>query len=398
MAQSADWLVTQADLLPPVRQLLGSEQADIVSWEIQPIAYAHISDTMANLRRVMGTAILNEKRIPWSLVLKILRPLPDAFVQYVTELFTLSAAEVGLVTEGWLWDREASAYASLLADLPGNLRAPRCFGVVEPAQDVRWLWLEDVANIKSYPWSLDDFSQAARALGTFNGAYLADRPLPAASWLNHRWVRIWSTLTTRVAVQVLQRSDTWQQPAIRRAFPAARADRLLQLADDVPHLLDQLDTLPPTLCHHDAFCLNLLRCRTTSQETAFVAIDWAYVGIGRIGEDVGHLLAASLLWNEADIRHVPALEDAIFEGYLAGLRDVGWRGDPLLARQGFALSAVARWGLHAPRLYETPGSVYDFVAPRNDVSSVDEIIAQRAAVSSYLLNLADRTRIEPGPP
>ena len=339
----------------PVRALLGCPTAEILNWEAKPIGYAHINNSTGGILRVSGRARVREGSTAWSLVLKILQAPAETWVQRAAEVLGWSPEEAALYREGWLWDREARAYSSLLADLRGRLRAPACFGVAQPSAHARWLWLEDVGDADEHAWSLDTFAEAARALGSFNGAYLVERSLPSASWLNRRWLRIWSTTSVPVAIRLIRRPDTWEQPAIRRAFPIPAAERLLRLSGEVAELLDVLDRLPRTLCHHDAFRPNLL-VRRAGPGAAFRAVDWGFMGTGAIGEDAGQLLGASLLWNVADPARAADLEDAIFEGYLDGLRDSGWAGDFNLARRGFALAAVVRWGIHAPRLYEAPGS------------------------------------------
>src|SRR5207237_402832 len=80
--------------------------------------------------------------------------------------------------------REALAYASgLLDDLPGGIAAPRCFAVEERTDESCWLWLEEVGDRHGSRWPLSQYARAARALGRFNGAYLAGRALPAYPWL-----------------------------------------------------------------------------------------------------------------------------------------------------------------------------------------------------------------------
>jgi hypothetical protein len=76
VSQSANLLVTQADLVPPVRRLLGSERADVLTWEVQPIGYAAVSLADRSLFRVTGHAQDHGQALPWTLILKVLRPPP----------------------------------------------------------------------------------------------------------------------------------------------------------------------------------------------------------------------------------------------------------------------------------------------------------------------------------
>jgi hypothetical protein len=74
-----------------------------------------------------------------------------------------------------------------------------------------------------------------------------------------------------------------------------------------------------------------------------VAIDWGYVGIGSIGEDLACLVGASALWFHAPSVQLAELDEVAFDGYVRGLRDVGWRGDSRQARLGYAVTATLRF-------------------------------------------------------
>jgi hypothetical protein len=104
-----------------------------------------------------------------------------------------------------------------------------------------------------------------------------------------------------------------------------------------------LDRLPQTLVHGDADRRNLFARRGPAGDET-VAIDWAFTGVAAVGEELVNLVAASVLWFQADAAALPALADRCLEGYAAGLADAGWRGDPRLARVGFAVGAALRYG------------------------------------------------------
>jgi hypothetical protein len=87
------------------------------------------------------------------------------------------------------------------------------------------------------------------------------------------------------------------------------------------------------LCHHDSWSRNLFaRQRDGREET--VAVDSATVGPGPIGSDCGMLLSVSMFFGDLDPAIVARAEPAVFEAYLAGLREAGWHGDARLARFG----------------------------------------------------------------
>jgi hypothetical protein len=70
-----------------------------------------------------------------------------------------------------------------------------------------------------------------------------------------------------------------------------------------------------------------------------VAIDWAYIGFGRIGEDAGILMSNGLELLDVAGSQAKALDENVFSGYLDGLHDAGWQGDARLARLGYAVPA-----------------------------------------------------------
>jgi hypothetical protein len=45
-------------------------------------------------------------------------------------------------------------------------------------------------------------------------------------------------------------------------------------------------------------------------------------------------------YNEVDLAQARALEDIVFEGYLEGLRDAGWRGNPRQVRLGYTAGSL----------------------------------------------------------
>ncbi len=85
-----------------------------------------------------------------------------------------------------------------------------------------------------------------------------------------------------------------------------------------------------------------------------MAIDWEFFGLGVIGEDLGPLVAGSVAFMEAPAEECRSLEAAVLDGYVSGLRDSGWDGDPHVVRTGYAASTVLRYGLGALRVALPP--------------------------------------------
>src|SRR5260370_42642660 len=67
--------------------------------------------------------------------------------------------------------------------MPGGVRGPRCYNIVEHADSSVWLWLEDLKEIYGPRWPLEQYARSAQRLGQMNGDYLAGLLLPSYPWL-----------------------------------------------------------------------------------------------------------------------------------------------------------------------------------------------------------------------
>jgi len=329
---SADCLHTldRSAITPLVRRVMHSPTVGVSDWSVYPI---HSGDGEGlGVYRFAGTGEDGGQPVGWSLVLK-------AFG---------APAEGGEEGDWNYWKREAMAYRSgLLDDLAGGIAAPRCLAVEELADGIVRLWLEDVALANDVPWSLDRYALAARHLGQFNGAYLVERPLPDAPWLSANWLRGWVG-ANEAAMDHLKR--VLQHPLVQQVYPEEVATSFLRLWTERELFLERLDHLPHTLCHLDAFRRNLLDRRSSDGSRQTLALDWAFVGKGTLGEELGPLIQASMEFFEAEGIAAQELEEATFQGYLDGLTDAGWRGDPRVVRFGYAASTALRYGVGTVRL------------------------------------------------
>ena len=158
-------------------------------------------------------------------------------------------------------------------------------------------------------------------------------------------------------------------------------------------LLDAFDRLPQTLCHHDAFRRNLFVRHSADGRDQTVAVDWAFVGTGTIGEEIVTLVQTSLFFLEVDLAKAPELDEIVFEGYLEGLRDAGWRGDPRMVRFGYtaasALRGVSGMGAAIPFLLDE--SRYGRME-RELGRPIEEMMNFFAETVRLMLNLADEAR------
>jgi hypothetical protein len=371
--------VDQATLIPFVCAVVGNETAVVVDWAIAPVAGGATQDTgrTYGLYRFTGTAQVQDKIVPWSLILKA----------------RAGSLKVSQEPTSWgYWKREVLAYQSgLLADLPGNIVAPRCYGVVEYPGEEFWIWLEDIPAEPESIWSLERYGLAARHLGQFNGAYLVGQPLPEKAWLSSGRVREW---LDRCEPVLRDLPDLSQHPLAQRWFEGDSVERTLRLWREQAAFLKVLDGLPRSLCHHDAFRRNLISRRRPEGHEQTVAIDWEIVGTGAIGEEIATLVGVSLQFLEFPMSQAHELDAIVFESYISGLRDAGWTGDECLVRFGFAATAALFIGVGAAGIFLKAFLSDDGEAICEKIfgCTLKYLADQYAVLQDYLLDLGDEAR------
>jgi hypothetical protein len=377
-----------AELTEVARRALDSDGADIVAWQVNALRYDCTTPSSSGVYRVAGTAIEGGQTLPWSAVLKVLRS-PAGMTTTTGAVIPRDLPDNPSLFS--YWKREALAYgAGALADLPGGLTAPRCYGVTAPGDGTLWIWQEDLAEGADSCWSLDQYHLAARCLGRFNGAYLAGLPLPGYPWLARGWLRSWLALPAARMMQRIERSRAWEHPAVGCAFPPSLAGRLRGLWAERERLLTALESLPHVSCHRDAFRPNLFIRPRHDGTDEIVAIDWAFAGAGPVGEEIAPLIAMQPAGGKEGFAPWQ-LEGPAFEGYLRGLHEAGWRGDPGLVRFGYAASAALRYTL--PTVIEVITDLCDerrhaAVEARRGMP-FQRAVEQQVVLTEFLLDLAD---------
>ncbi|HZQ99304.1 MAG TPA: hypothetical protein VFC93_10870 [Chloroflexota bacterium] len=356
------------------RAALGEPHASLGGWEAVPLRGERGAlDVARSLMLVRGVARVGREERPWSAVLKT------------------SAPAAGQEDPGGIgyWKREALLYRSgALDDLPAGLRPVRCYGVDEPGERVVWLWLEHVREEGDPDWPLARWGLAARHLGRFNGAFLVGRPLPRREWLGGRRLRTWLAHHHVLVERIAAAPDN---PAVRHWWPRPVVDGVLRLWAEREAFLDALERLPQTLCHGDAIRRNLFARRTADGGEETVAIDWEFAGHFAPGEEVGQTLSVASAFYDVAPADLPALDEALFAGYLAGLRDVGWRGDERPVRFAYAAHAALRNAFNA--VGATPANEAGRAgALANYGRTWEELAARRADLRPFLLGLADEAR------
>lgn len=307
-------------LTPLVRQSIQRGEAEIIDWKMEALYGG--GSLNSEIHRFSGTARDGGEILPWSLILKIIRS-PDGQDDQASLSY---------------WKREALAYRSGLLDhLPGRICAPRCFGTVEQSDLEMWLWMEEIIDESSASWSLDHYGNVARQLGQFNAAGFGKQPQFAQPWLTKGVLRAWVGDTApEIPPTILL------NPFVARVWPNDIYEWMLRVWAEHDAWIENIERQPQTFAHLDAFRRNMFSRRDQQNNLQTVMIDWAFAGSAAAGEEIAPLVAASLNFLEFDSAQAKNLDQVVFEGYLEGLRESGWHGDPRAVRTTYAVSSILR--------------------------------------------------------
>lgn len=365
-----------SELEPIVCQILNQPIVEILERHIQPLSGGAAEHTGRGfgIYRVTGTARHDNHEASWSVVAKV---------------FGASAnAEANEPAHVDYWKREMLAYQSgILLQLPGNVVAPRCYAILELPDAKYCMWLEAVHEADS-TWTIEQHQQVARHLGQFNGAYLNGHPLPEQTlWMGRGRMQVWLGMFPPDKEQLLLFSET----NLGRWLSRQSIERMMNLWQQRQSLLAAFDRLPNCFCHHDAFRRNLMLRQTENGSAETVAIDWAYTGLGKVCQEIGVTTAVNLFFMEVPATLAQELNQAVFTGYSAGLRDAGWQDNLQLARFGYTVTAALTFGLASGVIYanflQSPNGVA--IAETILGHPIDNILEQWTIILPFLLDLGD---------
>lgn len=307
----------QEVLRSAVGEAVGGRVTELMDIQRAPLDYdaflAH-----RTVSRLQGYAIADGIRVPWTMIEKRTEG-PGLASPY-------------LLDNG---SREFAAYGSGLLDAvaPG-IGAPKLYGALEDDTGGRTLWLEEIHHDGGRPLDAESIFTAARDLGGMAGRWLG-REL-TEPWYFTAWI------------------DRHSQPeaveaglaTIRRNHPDAvirLGDRLActeQLILNQSRYQTILESLPQTLCHHDAVGANIFNSQGRT-----VLIDWESVGAGPVGADLASLVFSSVRRGDARAGvMLPVVEEALVR-YATALRVEAPSVTVEEVRLGFDASVALRWKL-----------------------------------------------------
>jgi hypothetical protein len=312
------------DLIAPVRHALQVPAERVRNWHVRPLSGGF--EASSSVYHVTGDAWANDQQVSWAVILKIIRPTVDRLTQ----------------THWNYWQREADAYRSgwLQADTAG-LAAPRCYHISERADGSIWLWLEVLQDTASKPWFVTTYERVAYQLGIFSGSHRVHDTIGTEPWMSGDWLRRYVNEYGQPLTHV---PNLHTHPMLAKHFPPARAHALLHLWQHREAFLARLDRLPQVICHLDAWENNLFVTQLTPAAVRVVAVDWAFVGSGAVGQELAPLIGMSATLS-SDPGRIDVIEEAAIAAYLDGLSAHGWHGTERDVRLGYTIAMALTYGL-----------------------------------------------------
>ncbi|WP_299166870.1 phosphotransferase family protein [uncultured Arthrobacter sp.] len=310
-----------------LHESLQSAVADAVGGRVTELADVKRTDldydaflAHRTVSRLQGTAIVDGKRIQWSMIEK--------------------RTEGPLLASPYLLDngrREFDAYASgVLDDVALGIGTPRLHGKLLDPDGGMTLWLEEIRHEGSRPLDAETILAAARNLGGMGGRW-AGREL-SEPWHFTGWIdRHSQPEAVEQGLATLRRGDPGAVSRLGDRMAAAE-----QLVFRQSRYREILKTLPHTLCHHDAVGANVF-----SSAGRTVLIDWESVGAGPVGADLASLLFASVRRGDALAGVVMPIVDDALVTYAEALRAEAGNITFEEVRLGFDAAIALRWKLAA---------------------------------------------------
>jgi hypothetical protein len=350
-----------ASLRPAVAAALGCEVDWLEDVRSEALDYDAFLAHRA-VRRVRGHARVDGERRPWSLIEK------------TTE--GPGRADPYLLDNG---AREFAAYSSgLLDDLAPRVRPPRLYGCRADEDGRLVLWLEEVVHDGARPLDAASLLAAARDLGAMAGSW--HRQVPAEPWLFTGWIDRHSQPEAVPAGLAALNTDSREAVALLGSRLAAGRD----LIAAQPRVRDILESLPQTLCHHDAVGANVFVSSGTT-----VLIDWESVGPGPVGADLASLLFSSVRRGDAMASVVASVLELAVSSYTESVREQ----DPSISRsdirRGFDAAVALRWKLIAD-LADAVGRDSPIRRGSRPNEPARESLGELVALADLLLDAAHR--------
>lgn len=348
-----------------IQSIFSNEAFKLVSITCDDIGYKTPNFTTSGIFRLHGFVNLHNELKPWCVILKIIKP---------------DTAEKDHLEHHNYWRREAFVLESgILRKLPNSVGVAECYLVEEEQDGTVWLWMEFIEGI--YANTVGQFSFIARQLGQFNGAYLTGKTLPDYKWICRSWLKSWTTASRMYAPNMesfASRLSSENEQSIWAWYQ--------KMLENIDIALDSLQQLPRVLAHQDLSQMNMLLVKKENNENQLFLIDWQFMSISGVGEDLGKLFGVNLSLGIIPPNEYIKFQTSVFHAYLEGLREMGWSGDERLVRYGFCLSTALRSVWEVPQFFSTLAKLVD--EPDN------RILKEKHNRLQFILNLHKQMAME----
>ena len=302
--------ITQSKIDFVVSKILDKSDVFVNCWNIETMSKGMSGGDLFKLHGKFENDLLNE----WSVVLKILyrEKSPQGLTQYD-------------------WNREALVYQSGLVDsIPGGFEAAICYSIDEISEEEVWIWLEDLSEYNE-EWSLERYALAAYHLGQMNG-YFSQNHLPDEPWL----MRSYEKQAVNRDINIEQYRQFRDHPLVQEVIPSDKSKIIEEIYYKYLIIVNRLsEQMPQTFGHMDGFRGNLFSRTKADGDISTIGIDWAFSGINPLGYELKILVYQSLGFQFIDPKHAIDLDKLSFNGYLEGLKNVGWSGNEDHVRYGY---------------------------------------------------------------
>lgn len=355
-------------LISVVRQDQNSPSFNVTGWSVRRLSDQGIINPNG-LWLYEGEGKDETGSRPWSVVVKILNRPEQEQPQ----------------ANMWYWQRELLVARSRLTErLPGPVRAPRFYRADETPEG-GWLWMEHIVDESPKTWTVEQFTFAAETLGEWNGRCMLGKPLPDYPWLAKEHYRDW--------LSDINLEQAWENPYNQKYMSAVQRARCERLWAEREIFFHALEALPRIFSHFDSQRRNLFIRTTETGREELAIVDWAMCGWGPVGAELYALVGMSFILYPIELAQIQAIDRAVFDGYMRGLRDSGWEGNAALVRLGYTAWLGVYMGLGTPNFFAwwTSEDARSFALQQYGMAG-EELYLKLFPLFDYFLDCSDEAR------
>jgi hypothetical protein len=309
-------MISDAEAASVAAAVLEMPVTQIKSVRYEEIQKPHADTRTIGIVQVSGVAGPVGAEHPWSCVTKII------------DMSAANATGTPVDPRNEVRIYESGAFATPV----GGFRPARCYHISRPSDGQMVLWLEDLTEAESPPFSIDVLSQMVRDLGMWNAVTAANPPqLDFAVGRDFQWASLTGFDFPARLVAMREIADS---PVVRAMYARQALDFADEFVTAHERLAQRSLTLPHALSLADCPIGNFFHLPSQT-----IAIDWAGLGYEPVGADGGRFIGSAMTWGR-DFVDIIRHEGDLFESYLEGLRLGGSTEDRDVLRIGYLSEAA----------------------------------------------------------